>query len=271
MRRERPPETWFVEVVRTWAFAHRNVIMARRNVFFLFELTFWPGVAMLSHGLLTRFLALDTKMTAFILVGTVALSTVQVCQLDVAYAVLFDIWSKSMKHQFLTPIGIRHMAVGSWLVGVARGLVVFGLMAVIGSWAFGFDFVGGGPGSLTLFLLGCFLCSLIIGLLVCSLVLLYGTRAETSAWAAVNFTLMFSGIYYPVSVLPGWAQTVAAGIPLTYFLDAFREGYGFGPQFAHAWLKGFALTGLYVVLAHWALASAITRSRRTGLLLKLSE
>ena len=269
--REREPETWFVEVVRTWAFAHRNVIMARRNIFFVFELTFWPGVAMLSHGLLTRFLALDAKMTAFILVVTVALSTVQVCQLDVAYAVLFDIWSKSMKHQFLTPIGIRHMAVGSWLVGVARGVVVFTLMAVIGSWAFGFDFIGAGPGSLTLFLLGCFLCSLIIGLLVCSLVLLFGTRAETSAWAAVNFTLMFSGIYYPVSVLPGWAQSVAAGIPLTYFLDAFREGYGFAPQFAHAWLKGFALTGLYVVLAHWALASAITRSRRTGLLLKLSE
>jgi ABC-2 type transport system permease protein len=269
--REREPETWFAEVVRTWAFAYRNVIMARRNVFFLFELTFWPGVAMLSHGLLTRFLALDPKMTAFILVGTVALSTVQVCQLDVAYAVLFDIWSKSMKHQFLTPIGIRHIAVGSWLVGVARGLTVFALMAMIGSWAFRFDFMGAGPGSLALFLLGCFLCSLVIGLLVCSLVLLFGTRAETSAWAAVNFTLMFSGIYYPVSILPGWAQTVAAGMPLSYFLDAFREGYGFAPQFAHAWIKGFALTGLYIVLAHWALASAITRSRRTGLLLKLSE
>ena len=54
---------------------------------------------------------------------------------------------------------------------------------------------------------------------------------------------MFSGIYYPVSVLPDWAQVVAAGIPLTYFLDAFRQGYGFEAQFAHAWLKGFALTG----------------------------
>jgi len=271
LTRERAPETWFAEVVRTWAFAYRNIIMARRNVFFLFELTFWPGVAMLSHGLLTRFLALDPKMTAFILVGTVALSTVQVCQLDVAYAVLFDIWSKSMKHQFLTPIGIRHIAVGSWLVGVARGLTVFALMAMIGSWAFRFDFMGAGPGSLALFLFGCFLCSLVIGLLVCSLVLLFGTRAETSAWAAVNFTLMFSGIYYPVSILPGWAQAVAASMPLSYFLDAFREGYGFAPQFAHAWIKGFALTGLYIVLAHWALASAITRSRRTGLLLKLSE
>src|SRR5215470_15400455 len=124
-------EPWSAELVRTWAFAYRNVIMARRNVFFVFELTFWPGVAMLSHGLLTRFLHLDARMTAFILVGTVALSAVQVCQLDVAYAVLFDIWSKSMKHQFLTPIGVRHLAVGSWLVGVARGVVVFLLMAAI--------------------------------------------------------------------------------------------------------------------------------------------
>ena len=269
--REREPETWFVEVVRTWAFAHRNVIMARRNIFFVFELTFWPGVAMLSHGLLTRFLALTPEMTAFILVGTVALSSVQVCQLDVAYAVLFDIWSKSMKHQFLTPVRVRHLALGSWLVGVARGIIVFSLMAAIGTWAFGFNFIGGGPLPLALFLLGCFLTALVIGLLVCTLVLLFGTRAETSAWAAVNFIVMLSGIYYPISVLPGWVAAISAGIPLTYFLDAMREGYGFKSQFTHPFLTGFALVGLYVVLAHWALSAAITRARRTGLLLKLSE
>ncbi len=259
------------EWVSTWAFAHRNIIMARRNVFFLFELTFWPGVAMLSHGLLTRFLDLTPAMTAFILVGTVALSAVQVCQLDVAYAVLFDIWSKSMKHQFLAPVRIHHLAVGSWLVGVARGVAVFALMAWIGAWAFGFDFVGAGPVSLALFLLGCFLTALAVGLLVCALVLLFGTRAETSAWAAVNFIMMLSGIYYPVSVLPAWVQSVSAAIPLTYFLDAFRAGYGFPSQFAHPFLTGFALVTGYVLLGHWALAAAITHARRTGLLLKLSE
>ncbi len=266
-----PPESLGTEWVRIWAFAARNLIMARRNVFFVFELTFWPGVAMLSHGLLTQFLALTPEMTAFILVGTVALSAVQVCQLDVAYAVLFDIWSKSMKHQFLTPVRIHHLALGSWLVGVGRGVIVFALMALIGTWAFGFNFVGGGPLPLALFLLGCFLTALVIGLLVCTLVLLFGTRAETSAWAAVNFVVMLSGIYYPVSVLPGWVQVVSAWIPLTYFLDAVRAGYGFKSQFAHPFLTGFALVGLYVALAHWALASAITRARRTGLLLKLSE
>jgi len=100
---------------------------------------------------------------------------------------------------------------------------------------------------------------------------LFGTRAETSAWAAVNFVVMLSGIYYPISILPGWVQGVSAFIPLSYFLDAFRQGYGFAPYYAHAWLRGFALTAFYVVLAHWGLAAAITRSRRTGLLLKLSE
>src|SRR5437870_10178576 len=204
-------------MVAVWAFAIRNLLMATRNVFFFFELLFWPIVGVVSIGLMTRFLELRSEATAFVLLGTIALSVVQVCQLDVAYAVLFDIWSKSMKHQFLTPIGIRHLAIGSWIVGVARGVTVFLLMAMIGTWAFRFDFVGAGPGSLALFLMGCFLCSLIIGLLVCSLVLLFGTRAETSAWAAVNFVVMLSGIYYPITVLPCWAQGVAAGIPLTYF------------------------------------------------------
>ena len=264
-------EPWSAEWVRLAAFAYRNLIMARRNVFFVFELTFWPGVAMISHGLLTRFLELTPPMTAFILVGTIALSAVQVCQLDVAYAVLFDIWSKSMKHQFLTPVRVHHLALGAWLVGVARGLAVWGLMALIGGRAFGFDFVGAGGLRVALFLLGCFLTALVIGLLVCSLVLLFGTRAETSAWAAVNFFVMLSGIYYPVSVLPGWARAISSGIPLTYFLDGIRAGYGFPAHSPHPFATGFALALLYVALAHWALAAAVTRCRRTGLLLKLSE
>ena len=137
--------------------------------------------------------------------------------------------------------------------------------------AFGFDFLGAGALRVAMFLLGCFLTALVIGLLVCALVLLFGTRAETSAWAAVNFFVMLSGIYYPISVLPGWAQAVSAGIPLTYFLDGIRAGYGFPSAYAHPFAIGFLLSLLYVLLAHWALAAAVTRSRRTGLLLKLSE
>ncbi|MBI4588468.1 MAG: ABC transporter permease [Candidatus Rokubacteria bacterium] len=262
---------WRSEAGRFFAFANRNVLMASRNVFFVFELAFWPTVGVLSIGLMTRFLELTPEMTAFLLVGTMALSTVQVCQLDVSYAVLFDVWSKSVKHQFLAPVGIRHLAFGSWVVGVARGLTVFSLQALLSWWAFGFDFFEAGILRLGAFLLGCFLTSGIVGLLVCALVVLFGTRAEVSAWATVNLVMVFCGIYYPVSILPDPVSTLAGAFPLTYFLDAFRSHYGFTAEFRYPLLTGFVLSALYLGLAHWALAAAVTRCRRTGLLLKLSE
>lgn len=245
--------------------------MASRNVFFLFELIFWPLIGVISIGLMARFLNLSAANSAFVLIGTMALSTVHVCQLDVAYGVLFDIWSKSVKHQFLAPIHVRHLALGSWLVGVARGLIVFCLLAVVGWSAFGFDFLVPGAITLALFLFGCFLTAATVGLFVGALVVLFGTRAEVSAWSAVNLVLVLCGLYYPISILPSPVAAVAATLPLTYFLDAFRAHYGFVPHFEWPWLTGFILSAAYLALAHWSLAAAIARSRKTGLLLKLSE
>ena len=83
--------------------------------------------------------------------------------------------------------------------------------------------------------------------------MLLGTRAETAAWASVNFVLMLAGIYYSVAVLPKAVAAVSAAIPLTYFLDAYRAHYGFPAEFANPILTGFALAALYAALAHLGL------------------
>jgi ABC-2 type transport system permease protein len=263
--------SWRAEAVAVWAFALRNLLMASRNVFFLFELAFWPVVGMLSIGLMSRFLTLNEADTAFILSGTIALSTVQVCQLDVAYAVLFDVWSKSMKHQFLAPIGVRHLTAGSWLIGVLRGVIVFALLAGLARAAFGFDALQGGAAALAVFLLGCFLTTWVVGVAVCALVMLFGTRAEATAWASVNFVLVLAGIYYPVSVLPEIIAPLSWGIPLTHFLDAYRAPFGFPAGVDWPVSTGLALSALYLALSHWGLVAAVRRTRRSGLLLRMSE
>jgi ABC-2 type transport system permease protein len=262
---------WRAEGLAIWAFAVRNLIMASRNVFFFFELLFWPVIGVVSIGLLSRFLDLAAPQTAFILIGTIALSVVQVCQLEVSYAVLYDVWSKSMKHQFLAPIGVRHLTIGSWLVGVLRGLVIFVLLGALAWWAFDFDVLEAGGPAVAAFLAGCFLTAWAVGVAVCALVTLFGTRAEAFAWASANFVLVFAGIYYPVSVLPEPAAAVATAIPLAHFLDAFRAQYGFTPEFAAPVTTGLVLAVAYVGLSHWALAAAIRRSRRNGRLLSMSE
>lgn len=262
---------WRAEAVAVAAFTVRSALMASRNVFFFFELLFWPVVSVLSIGLMTRFLGLGPAETSFVLLGTIAMSVVQVCQLEVAYAMLYDVWSKSVKHQFVAPIGVRHLTVGSWIVGVGRGLALFVVLAVLARWAFALDVLAAGAGPLGAFLLGCFLTAWVVGVLVCTLVTLFGTRAEAFAWASVNLVLLLAGIYYPVSVLPGPVAAVAAAIPLTYVLDAYRAGYGFAPVFGAPVATGLGLAVVYAALAHWALIAAIGRARRSGLLLKMSE
>ena len=263
--------SWRAELLAVEAVLVRNALMASRNVFFFFELLFWPIVGVLSIGLMTRFLRLTPEQASFVLVGTIALSVVNVCQLEVAYAVLLDVWSKSMKHQFMAPIGIRHLTLGSWLVGMVRGTALFALLALLGWWAFGFDVLRPGWLALAAFLLGCFLNAWVVGVGVCALITLFGNRAEAFAWASVNLVLVLAGIYYPVSVLPEPVAAVARAIPLTYFLDAYRAHYGFASEFAAPVATGLALSALYAALAHWAFLAAVGRARRTGLLLKMSE
>ena len=186
------------ELLAVYAVAARNLVMGMRNEFFFFELLFWPIVGVLSIGLMTRFLGLTPQQGAFVLVGTVALSIVNVCQLEVAYAMLLDVWSKSVKHQFMAPIGIRHLTLGSWVIGMVRGFIIFVLLAALAGWAFGFRVLQPGFGAVTAFLAGCFLTSLSVGVFVCALVTLFGTRAEAFAWASVNLVLVLAGIYYPI-------------------------------------------------------------------------
>lgn len=263
--------SWRAEAVAVWAFVVRNFVMGTRNIFFFFELLFWPTVGVLSIGLMSRFLDLRDEATAFILIGTLALSVVQVCELEVAYVVLFDVWSKSIKHQFLAPIGIRHLTLGAWVVGVLRGVVIFAVLGGLGWWAFDFNPLVAGVLPLLTFLIGCLLTAWIVGVAVCALITIFGNRAEAFAWASVNFVLVLAGIYYPVSVLPGPAAVVAAAIPLTHFLDAYRSHFGFASEFRAPVATGLALSLLYATVAHLLFLGAVRRARRTGLLLKMSE
>jgi len=259
------------ELIKVSAFFHRNWLMTRRNPLTIFEVVFWPVVGLLSVGLMSEFLGIGLETTVFVLVGTLAFSIVQVAQLDVAYSVLFDAWAKSVKHQFLAPVRPWHIALGAWLMGLLRGVAVFGLLSAGSHWAFGVSFLSPGWVAAGSFLLGLLLSAAGVGLIVATLLLLFGVRAEVTAWSGVSLVLLLGGIYYPVSVLPEPLAVVAAGIPLTYFLEAFRAHYGFAPIFDEPLLRGYAIALAYLVGGYAAFSWAVTRARRTGMLLRLSD
>ncbi len=262
---------WRNELAKIRAFAFKNWIMTRRNVFTLFEILFWPVVGFLSVGLLAEFTQLQPEMRAFILVGVISMGAVQVCQLDVCYALLYDVWSKAVKHGFIAPVGIRHLLLGSLIMGVIRGTVVFLILMVASLLLFNFNFLVPGIAPFSLFALGLFLNGAMVGMLVSILVLVFGNRAEVAAWSLVSLMLLVCGIYYPVSILPGWVQLGAELIPLTYFLEYFRQFYGFTPTFSHVLARAYLMVLAYLCLEIFLMKVALRRAKRKGILLKLSE
>ena len=257
-------------LIQTWAFVIKNWIITKRNVFSLFEILFWPVVGFFSVGLLTNFLELNAAMSGFILVGIISMSVIQVCQIDVAYVLLYDLWSKSLKHTFIAPVHPLQLILGSWLIGVIRSFVVFLLLSLLSGLAFRFDFLRPGVGPLSLFLLGLFLISALVGIGVCILVLLFGYKAEVAAWSISSLMALICGIYYPISILPSPLPEIARAIPLTYFLEYFRSFYGFSSERNLLWW-GFGEVGVYLAIEAVLFKIVLYRARRTGVLIKLSE
>jgi len=259
------------EIKKTLAFSYKNIIMTKRNFFTIFEMLFWPLISLFSVGLMGSYLEITENKLAFIMIGAISLSVIQLAQLDVTYVLLFDVWSKSLKYTFATPSSFYNMIVGSWLVGILRGFVAFLALSFSSIFIFNFDLTKLPLVELILFLFGLFFTAMLIGMAACILMLIFGRRAEIAAWTLTAIIMLICGIYYPVSILPEGIRFFALLIPVTHFLEYFRTFYGFPPTFSNPLLIGFAQSFVYFLIFIFLSEWSLKRARKNGMIIKLSE
>ena len=60
-----------------------------------------------------------------------------------------------------------------------------------------------------------------LGILSASVVLVF-KRADPSSWLVQGLSYLLGGVYYPISVLPEWGQSIAHVLPITHSLEAMR-------------------------------------------------
>ena len=264
-----PTGGWQAWFNRAYAFTMRSAIFAVRNLFVMTDLFFWPMISLISIGLMAKFVQLGPATLGFVMTGTLAAGILQITQLDVGYTVLYELWSKSLKHTLLTPVGISEGVAGTLVVGMVRGFIAFVLLSSAATWGFGFHL----PGFVVtaLFLSGLFACAFILGILVNILILSFGHKVEITAWMFAQLFMILCGIYYPVDILPKFLQYLALMVPITHFLEFFRQSYGFKAHTPYPLLSGFILTVLYIVLSLRLLDHAYTRARKKGIIIRLSE
>lgn len=104
-----------------------------------------------------------------------------------------------------------------------------------------------------------------MGIFTCGLFLLWGQKITFLIWAIPYLILPLSAPFYPVSVLPVWAQYIAYCLPPTYIFEELRN-VAVGQTMALApFLISFILSCGYVVLAIFFFNYMFKKSKEVGL------
>lgn len=105
-----------------------------------------------------------------------------------------------------------------------------------------------------------------LGIIAGSLII-YFKRGDPLAWFISSLTGLIGGVYFPISVLPGWLETVARLVPVTYALDALRASLIPGADASLVGNNLLALAIFAVILvpgACYAASTVVDKARRRG-------
>ena len=239
------------------------------------ELIFWPFVQLLVWGFLTKYLQSQTSgdfpHTITYLIGAIILwDALFRAQQGVAISFLEDVWTRNLLNIFAAPVRTSEYVGAMFLVGFCRVAFTGAILSIIAIVAYQFNLF-----QLELALIPFYLNLLFfgwsMGLISVSLILRFGHGAESLAWAIPFMVQPFSAVFYPVSALPDWLQSVSQIFPSTHVFEGMRsviEGGGFPTP---SILAALGLNVLFLAASMWLLHTMLTGARKKGFLVKVTS
>jgi ABC-2 type transport system permease protein len=233
----------------------------------------WVAVDILLWGFITRYLnAVSHSGFNFVpaLLGAILLwdFLTRVMQ-GVTTAFFEDVWSRNFLNFFATPLRVSEYVAGLVVIGVITSLFGLVVMIILARAAFGLSFLSYGA-VLAPFLMVLFVTGIALGITGAAIVLRLGPASEWLVWPIPTLISPFAGVFYPISVLPGWMQVIAKVLPPAYVFDSMRAVVAGKPADWGRLAIGGGLSIAYLVLACLFFASVYRYAIRTGLIARYS-
>lgn len=262
-----------MRIERVYAIFLRQYYLLRRSVARFIPIFFWVAMDVVLWGFITKYLnTVDGSGFNFVpaMLGAVLLwgFLVRIIQ-GVTMTFFEDVWSRNFLNIFSTPLTTGEYISGLVASSIATSAVGLAVMLLISNAAFGFSFFSLGimlyPLLLILFLFG-----IALGILGTALVLRYGPAAEWFVWPIPALVSPFVGVFYPLSVLPQWMQSIGHALPASYVFESMRALVLGQTAATGDILFAIALSIIYVALASWFFLRIYRHALATGLIARYS-
>ncbi len=257
---------------RSYAIFLRQLYLMKRGSR-LINIFYWPTLDLLTWGFITVYLN-NVGQSGFnfltVLLGAVLLwNFFTRAQLGFHMAFLEDVWVRNFINLFATPLTVAEYVTGLILTSIVAGCLSLFLPFAVAWFLFSYNIFQLGF-MLIPFLAVLFIFSWTIALFGMAIMLRFGSSAESLTWTLPFIFTPFSGVYYPLSALPVWAQYIAKVLPTSYIFEGLRQVICSGVFDTVKLLYGFGFALLYFFIAYFIVIKVYRVVLRRGLFTRFS-
>ena len=254
---------------RVEAIVIRYFLYFRHNLDRLSDMFYWPAMDLLIWGLTGLYLAsLGVQQTEYVFVilnGLVFWIIMWRVQYEININILSEIWDKNFVNIFASPLTIWEYLVALMSVGFIKMVISLSFSAILAFALYGYNIISLYGYLLLPIIMNLLLTGWAVGFFIAGFLIRYGARIQSIGWTGIALIAPFSVLYYPLSILPDWAQKIALAVPSTYIFEGMREIIFTGKFSEDKLLISFALNGVYLVLSILFFVFMFRQSRKLGL------
>lgn len=252
----------------------RHLYLYKRSLPRLMEIFYWPFLDLLVWGFVALYLArYKESLPAFIsfLIGALILWDILFrSQQGIAISFLEDVWSRNLLNLFMSPLKPSEYLVTLMVVSIVKLLAASTVLVLLAWLIYSFN----------VFIIGLSLIPLVfnliimgwsIGIVTIALIMRFGQETEVLAWGLAFLFQPVSAVFYPVSVLPPFLQSIARFVPSSHVFEGMRAVIAGGLFPLHHLLWAAGLNCLYLTGAIFFFAWNFRVVKEKGLLAKTGE
>lgn len=258
-----------MRINRIYAIVLRNLYTFWHNYDRWFDAFYWASMDLLLWGLATTYMThlspAFAKITIVIVSGITFWYIVTRSQYETNVALLEDIWTKNLINIFVSPLKFSEWIIGVIIIGVIKAIGTFIVAMGVALLLYKINVMSYGLW-LPVFIVLLLMTGWWVSFFITSAILRFGSKIQTFAWTLVALLAPFSGIYYPISVLPKWAQTISYFLPTTYVFTSIRQLITTGKFDSMNIFISFSLNILYISIGIVLLFSSYKKLLKIGML-----
>src|SRR5438067_144554 len=233
------------ELVGLGGVVERNIYLVKRYIwwdiaFFLWTVANTLTIVFIAKGIPAVGGKIDvSRVTTILLVGAVIWAYLGIIFEILTETVAWERWEGTIEYTFMAPLSrpVHLFGMGAFAVvyGVVRAVLLVGVVAAF----FTLHLPKADYVAALVLLVVASISFVGIGMMTAVLPLISPEKGMQLGMVAQGLLLVVSGVYYPVSVLPGWMEALSKISPATYALRGIRaailDGAGLGAVWGNIW------------------------------------